>query len=157
MQDRKEIVQLIVHAADLSAQALDSKDTAYEFGQRCLREFHKQCGREGDLGIEESGFMKGLDKPLQQAKAQLGFISFVLLPLWADFAAIFSSMTVSARTSALFVLLPLWVAFAAVLRRRTVEASLSQVFLPCLPTAIKPEVSPGWSAISQEGCSCLRA
>mmetsp|Transcript_64562 Transcript_64562/g.158924 ORF Transcript_64562/g.158924 Transcript_64562/m.158924 type:complete len:86 (+) Transcript_64562:83-340(+) len=36
--------------------------------------------------------MKNLDKPLQQAKAQLGFISFVLVPLWADFAAVFSGM-----------------------------------------------------------------
>eukprot|EP00281_Chroomonas_sp_CCMP1168_P030400 CAMPEP_0206255310 /NCGR_PEP_ID=MMETSP0047_2-20121206/24177_1 /ASSEMBLY_ACC=CAM_ASM_000192 /TAXON_ID=195065 /ORGANISM="Chroomonas mesostigmatica_cf, Strain CCMP1168" /LENGTH=493 /DNA_ID=CAMNT_0053681697 /DNA_START=70 /DNA_END=1552 /DNA_ORIENTATION=- len=92
LDDRRELVQVVVHAADLSAQALDSKETAYQFGQRCLREFHYQCRKEGDLGVEESGFMKNLDKPLQQAKAQLGFISFVLVPLWADFAAVFSGM-----------------------------------------------------------------
>ena len=79
--DRLELVKAIVHASDLSGQAMEP-EVAYSFGKGVLAEFHQQATREAQEKLPETPFMKNLDDTLQQAKAQLGFINFVVEPLW---------------------------------------------------------------------------
>lgn len=79
--DRLELVKAIVHASDLSGQAMEP-EVAYLFGQGVLAEFHEQATREVLEKLPQTPFMKNLDDKLHQAKAQLGFINFVVEPLW---------------------------------------------------------------------------
>jgi hypothetical protein len=50
--------------------------------QGVLTEFHAQATREVMEKLPETPHMKNLDDTLQQAKAQLGFLNFVVEPLW---------------------------------------------------------------------------
>ncbi len=85
--DCVELVQAILHAADLSAQSMPPS-VAYKFGQGVIEEFHNQFLRERREKLPESGFMKDLHKPLAQAKAQLGFLQYVVAPLWQAFSMV---------------------------------------------------------------------
>jgi hypothetical protein len=85
--DRIELVQAIVHAADLSAQSMPAC-VAYKFGRGVLEEFHNQYLRERREKLPESLFMKDLHQPLAQAKAQLGFLQYVVGPLWEAFSKV---------------------------------------------------------------------
>ena len=69
-EDRIEIVEAIVHAADLSGQALPQA-VAYEFGRRVLKEFHSQSLQEKRDNLPVTAFMTNLDDVLVQAKVQL--------------------------------------------------------------------------------------
>ncbi len=77
-----------MHAADLSGQTLQ-KDIAYSFGRGVLREFHSQSRLERAEKLAATPFMKNLHLPLMQAKAQLGFLNFVVEPLWNCLGVIF--------------------------------------------------------------------
>eukprot|EP00282_Hemiselmis_andersenii_P002848 CAMPEP_0114129220 /NCGR_PEP_ID=MMETSP0043_2-20121206/11358_1 /TAXON_ID=464988 /ORGANISM="Hemiselmis andersenii, Strain CCMP644" /LENGTH=511 /DNA_ID=CAMNT_0001222479 /DNA_START=413 /DNA_END=1945 /DNA_ORIENTATION=+ len=90
-EDRVFLVRSIVHTADLSGQAMP-KEVAYKFGAGVLTEFHHQYCKEAQLSLPLSGWMKDLDLALGQAKSQLGFITFVVLPLWASMGTIFTSL-----------------------------------------------------------------
>jgi hypothetical protein len=85
--DCVELVQAILHAADLSAQSMP-RCVAYKFGQGVIEEFHNQYLRERREKLPESAFMKDLHKPLAQAKAQLGFLQYVVGPLWLAFSMV---------------------------------------------------------------------
>lgn len=91
LEDRIFLVRSIVHTADLSGQAMP-KDVAYKFGGGVLTEFHHQYCLEAERNLPLSGWMKDLDHPIGQAKSQLGFITFVVLPLWASMGTIFCSL-----------------------------------------------------------------
>ena len=86
-EDRLEIVEAIVHAADLSGQALPQA-VAYEFGRRVLKEFHSQSQREKRDHLPVTAFMTNLDDILVQAKVQLGFLNYVVEPLWNSLSCI---------------------------------------------------------------------
>jgi len=86
--DRLELVKAIVHAADLSGQALEP-EVAYNFGKGVLAEFHAQATRESTEKLPQTPHMKNLDDTLQQAKAQLGFLNFVVEPLWNNLSCVF--------------------------------------------------------------------
>ena len=47
-----------------------------------LREFYLQSEREAREDLPQTAFMKDLDNVLTQAKLQLGFLNFVVEPLW---------------------------------------------------------------------------
>ena len=68
------------------------KEVAYKFGGGVLTEFHLQYCLEAERNLPLSGWMKDLDLPIGQAKSQLGFITFVVLPLWASMGTIFESL-----------------------------------------------------------------
>lgn len=87
-QDRLKLIRAIVHAADLSGQVLE-KDTAYSFGRGVLTEFHLQSQHERMEKLPATPFMQNLHLPLAQAKAQLGFLNFVVEPLWNNLCMIF--------------------------------------------------------------------
>ncbi|EKX32100.1 hypothetical protein GUITHDRAFT_148851 [Guillardia theta CCMP2712] len=91
-RDRVELVQAIVHCADLSGQTLEP-EVAYQFGRGVMEEFHIQSQREKNENLMETPFMKGLHKPLAQAKAQLGFLHYVVGPLWKSLAIIFPQLS----------------------------------------------------------------
>jgi len=89
---RREFLKGIVHASDLSGQALPPA-IACQFGKRVLEEFHTQHEREVRENLVESAFMKDLHLPLAQAKTQLGFLHYVAGPLWAAISTLFPDFT----------------------------------------------------------------
>ena len=58
-------------------------------------EFQEQAERERELNIPVLPFMQGLDDPTKRYKAQVGFIDFVMSPLWTGVEQLFPQMKVS--------------------------------------------------------------
>ncbi|EKX50309.1 hypothetical protein GUITHDRAFT_151277 [Guillardia theta CCMP2712] len=90
--DRLELFKAVVHCADLSGQVMEAP-VAYSFGRAVLEEFHQQAQREKMENLQESAFMKNLHEPLAQAKTQLGFLHYVVGPLWKCMADLFPQVT----------------------------------------------------------------
>eukprot|EP00287_Rhodomonas_sp_CCMP768_P027732 CAMPEP_0202846812 /NCGR_PEP_ID=MMETSP1389-20130828/73842_1 /ASSEMBLY_ACC=CAM_ASM_000865 /TAXON_ID=302021 /ORGANISM="Rhodomonas sp., Strain CCMP768" /LENGTH=158 /DNA_ID=CAMNT_0049524429 /DNA_START=9 /DNA_END=485 /DNA_ORIENTATION=+ len=91
MFDRKELVEAIVHSADLSGQVMD-KPYALESGKMVMMEFHRQHLREVAERLPVTPFMAKLTDPLEQAKCQLGFLVYVVVPLWRAMAEVFPDL-----------------------------------------------------------------
>ena len=53
------------------------------------REFDLQSKKEAELGLPVTPFMSGLDDELKIQQLQFGFVSNIVLPLWASVAACF--------------------------------------------------------------------
>jgi hypothetical protein len=151
LDDRIFLVRSIVHTADLSGQAM-SKEVAYKFGGGVLTEFHHQFCLEAERDLPLSGWMKDLDKPIGQAKSQLGFITFVVLPLWTSMGTITPSLKpqverVRARMEEIdFDRLDQWEGFVKGLEPCKEKSTLEQG--PETPSA-----QPGTEAQLKEGLS----
>lgn len=89
--DRKQLVETIVHAADLSGQCMD-KYYALESGKMIMMEFHRQHLREVAEDLPITPFMANLHTPFEQARCQLGFLVYVVAPLWRAMAAVFPEL-----------------------------------------------------------------
>jgi hypothetical protein len=81
------LLKMLVHCADLSGQALDT-DLAQEWGIKVMQEFQQQSQKEEEKGLPLTPIMKGLEDPARQHQEQLGFIQFVVLPLFQTMSAI---------------------------------------------------------------------
>ena len=151
LDDRIFLVRSIVHTADLSGQAM-SKEVAYKFGGGVLTEFHHQFLLEAQRDLPLSGWMKDLDKPIGQAKSQLGFITFVVLPLWTSMGTITPSLKpqverVRARMEEIdFDNLDQWEGFV-----KGLEPCIQKNTLERGPEA--PSAQPGTEAQLKEGLS----
>lgn len=63
---------------------------AWVFYQRCMTEFAAQSEAEEQLNMPVTPFMSGLHDPRVSAQGQVGFIEFVVLPLWRACSAVLS-------------------------------------------------------------------
>lgn len=79
---RKLLIELIVHCADLSGQAL-KRELALEWGDRVLKEFDNQVKLEQEHGVPVTQFMTGLDNMLTRFNVQIGFVSTFIIPQWS--------------------------------------------------------------------------
>lgn len=75
------MLKLIIHAADLSGQALPL-EIARQWGSRIIQEFRSQAEKEKSLGLSVAPFMENLTTERNTTNLQVNFINFVLLPLW---------------------------------------------------------------------------
>lgn len=79
---RKLLIELIVHCADLSGQAL-KRELALEWGNRVLIEFDQQVQHEKEFGVPVTTFMTGLDNMHTRYNVQIGFVSTFIIPQWS--------------------------------------------------------------------------
>jgi hypothetical protein len=56
------------------------------------KEFEAQAATEEKLGLPVAPFMKNLNDPKVRGKCQLGFIDFVLTPLWSELKTVFPQL-----------------------------------------------------------------
>jgi GAF domain-containing protein len=85
---RKDLVGQVVHAADLSGQVLPL-DMAKVWGNRCLAEFIHQADLEKTNGYPVTEYMASLQTELQRNRAQMGFVSNIVIPLWTALSSCF--------------------------------------------------------------------
>ncbi|KRX08646.1 hypothetical protein PPERSA_03517 [Pseudocohnilembus persalinus] len=82
LEYNKQLLQgMIIHAADFTGGAKDI-ETSMEWSIRCNQEFKNQYDLEGQIGIEQTVFMKDLHKIDVLAKGEKGFFKMLVLPLW---------------------------------------------------------------------------
>lgn len=74
------LVETFLHAADISNPFMPPVN-AVRWSTAVFTEFSLQVEDERRLGIPVTGFMDGLHTPLAKAKAQGGFMDFVVFPL----------------------------------------------------------------------------
>eukprot|EP00658_Telonema_sp_P-2_P056303 TRINITY_DN44767_c0_g1_i1.p1 TRINITY_DN44767_c0_g1~~TRINITY_DN44767_c0_g1_i1.p1 ORF type:complete len:311 (+),score=78.66 TRINITY_DN44767_c0_g1_i1:42-974(+) len=84
--DRVALVASLVHASDLSGQAL-CEELAAVWGDRCLQEFKAQAELEALLNLDVS--MDGRDMPSKRASMQHNFCTNIVRPLYELLADIF--------------------------------------------------------------------
>ncbi|KAF4670905.1 hypothetical protein FOZ61_007915 [Perkinsus olseni] len=81
-ESRPTLLQGIVHAADIS-NPLMPYDEYYNWSYRVVSEYYRQAEAERMEGLPFAPFMAHRpDDTLELAKLQVGFISFVVSPLW---------------------------------------------------------------------------
>ncbi|CAK4370705.1 unnamed protein product [Aphanomyces euteiches] len=89
--NRMLVMELIVHASDLSAQALPYK-LALKWGERALDEFQSQAREEADMHLTVAPFMENLENKGTRLKVQSNFICYVLQPLWMSYGQLVPSL-----------------------------------------------------------------
>ena len=86
---RRKMLRMCLHCADVSNPTKDFQ--VYEkWAHLVMEEFYQQGDRERELGIAISPFMDR-NKP-QVAKCQLGFIKFIVRPLYMSFCELVTSL-----------------------------------------------------------------
>eukprot|EP00331_Platyophrya_macrostoma_P030302 CAMPEP_0176443124 /NCGR_PEP_ID=MMETSP0127-20121128/22232_1 /TAXON_ID=938130 /ORGANISM="Platyophrya macrostoma, Strain WH" /LENGTH=556 /DNA_ID=CAMNT_0017828285 /DNA_START=20 /DNA_END=1690 /DNA_ORIENTATION=- len=80
-QDIQLVTGYFVHAADLSGPAKNF-DLAYLWAVRVNQEFTNQVNEEKELGLPLTKHMMNLQDPKIMAKNEIGFMKFVIKPLW---------------------------------------------------------------------------
>ncbi|RHZ06680.1 hypothetical protein DYB26_010595, partial [Aphanomyces astaci] len=92
--NRMVVMELIVHASDLSAQALPYK-LAFKWGDRALDEFQNQAREEADMNLPVAPFMENLESKGARLSVQSNFICYVLQPLWTSYGLLVPQMRLS--------------------------------------------------------------
>ena len=83
----KQLVELLVHAADLSNPTLPSFPVVQTWALKVCDEFTAQAAAERAAGFPCAPHMEGLATLPAIAKLQLGFIDYVCSPLWVALTA----------------------------------------------------------------------
>ena len=83
---------VLVHGADVSAQLYPFR-VAQIWEKKVSAEFQAQGEEESRLGIPVLDFMQGLDDPNTRIKKHLGFLDFVMAPLWKGIKNIIPQLT----------------------------------------------------------------
>eukprot|EP00002_Diphylleia_rotans_P025002 TRINITY_DN4939_c0_g2_i2.p1 TRINITY_DN4939_c0_g2~~TRINITY_DN4939_c0_g2_i2.p1 ORF type:complete len:1059 (-),score=186.23 TRINITY_DN4939_c0_g2_i2:408-3584(-) len=89
-EDRQFLVNIILHSSDLCNPILPT-ERAYCWATRVLQEFNDQAKRERELSMPVAAFMEKSDE-VSKANLNIGFIKYVVSPLWTRFAEIFPSL-----------------------------------------------------------------
>jgi len=91
-EDPQFVMNVCIHAADLSAQVL-TWDVARKWEERICQEFVAQAAKEVELGFTPEPFMHfHMDDLKQRGKLQRDFVDFVLRPLWEPYAQLEPSL-----------------------------------------------------------------
>jgi len=91
-EDPQFLMSVCVHAADLSAQALDW-EVAKKWEERICQEFREQAAKEVEMGFTPEPFMQfKMEDMKQRGKLQRDFVDFVLRPLWEPYAQLEPSL-----------------------------------------------------------------
>ena len=80
-EDRQLVLNLVVHSSDLSAQVMDFS-IAELWEARVTAEFIAQNEMETALGVTVTPLMMGLQDQQKRYEKHLGFLQFVMQPLW---------------------------------------------------------------------------
>ncbi|KAE8892503.1 hypothetical protein PF005_g4498 [Phytophthora fragariae] len=86
---------IIIHAADLSGQALPYTQ-AVRWGMRVLSEFQQQAKNEAEMHVPVESFMTILHHAKTRVTVQLNFINYVLRPIWLPLATLCPAIRVYA-------------------------------------------------------------
>ena len=89
--NRRTLIGHIVHCADLSGQTM-KLEIAQKWGNALMLEFAAQSSKEVELGLPVTPFMQGLDSELNKLQLQYGFVSNIVVPLWAALSASFPEL-----------------------------------------------------------------
>lgn len=74
---------MITHTADFFGVA-QKFDLSKEWSLRVNLEFQAQYKEEAELGLPQTPYLKDLDKMDVLAKSEIGFIKFIVRPLWLN-------------------------------------------------------------------------
>eukprot|EP01138_Halocafeteria_seosinensis_P005938 gb/GECG01006070.1/.p1 GENE.gb/GECG01006070.1/~~gb/GECG01006070.1/.p1 ORF type:complete len:1086 (+),score=132.48 gb/GECG01006070.1/:1-3258(+) len=83
--DRLQLIEAVVHTADLSAQAAPYS-VAKQWGEMVISEFQREAEKFKLAGMEDSTpvFMKSLETTYDRSNLQASFVEKVVLPLWEN-------------------------------------------------------------------------
>lgn len=82
LSERRSCAGVLLHAADISNPVLPNFELARNWAERITQEFRNQYRNEQDAGLPVTKMWAGLDEPLAFYKSQVGFIGFIVAPLW---------------------------------------------------------------------------
>ena len=80
-KDHLKLAQLLAHLADL-AHPCKTFDVYSQWSKKVCQEFTAQYNEEIERGMPLTEFMKDLDKPVTYYKNEIGFLVYVIRPLW---------------------------------------------------------------------------
>jgi hypothetical protein len=91
-ENRKIVLQSIVHSADLANPVMGTK-SCYEWAFRVVEEMYEQGRLEERDGFVVAPFMKHPPtETVEFAKLQMSFVEFIVAPLWRSMALVWPSL-----------------------------------------------------------------
>lgn len=87
---KKLLSGIVIHGADLYS-ATKPNLIMRTWSDRINQEFLNQTNDEERLGIPVTAYMKELDKEHSRVKSEIGFIKFILRPLWNEIQNFFEN------------------------------------------------------------------
>lgn len=81
---------MLIHSSDF-AGSIKNFPVCYSWSQLVNEEFKRQSLREAELNIPLSPFMINLDDPLVFSKNEMGFLKFMVQPLYKSLDSAFSN------------------------------------------------------------------
>mmetsp|Transcript_43533 Transcript_43533/g.100211 ORF Transcript_43533/g.100211 Transcript_43533/m.100211 type:complete len:1079 (-) Transcript_43533:96-3332(-) len=80
-ETRQKLVELVLHAADIGSAFMPSHISC-RFTTFLMEEFTAQVEQERALGLPVTAFMDGMDNQAMAARSQIGFLDFVVRPMF---------------------------------------------------------------------------
>jgi cAMP-specific phosphodiesterase 4 len=85
---------MLIHSSDFGASTKEF-EVCREWSRLVNEEFMNQSKKEAELGIPQSPFMLNLDNELVMAKNELGFLKFMVQPLYKSLSESFAGESIS--------------------------------------------------------------
>lgn len=89
----KTLTELLVHSADISNPVLPAFESVHAWAALVCAEFSAQVALEKAAGLPFAPHMDGLTTDAAIAKLQVGFIDFVVSPLWTAIGTILPELS----------------------------------------------------------------
>merc|ERR1719316_1985231 len=84
LEDRRTLCGILLHSVDISNPLLPKFDLSERWAQKINKEFLMQLDREKEQGLPITKMWEGLDTPYGFFKSQVGFVDFIVAPLWKN-------------------------------------------------------------------------
>lgn len=136
------LAECLIHAADLSNPVLPAFPTVYKWAIMVCDEFTQQVTREQAAGYPFAPHMVGLSTPQAIAKLQLGFVDYVVSPLWMAIATALPELADAG---------------AHLSRNRAAWKAIVDGGAPPGEGGAEPDAAPGKAALCESGRSAASA
>merc|ERR1712039_438593 len=96
---RRTLAGVLLHSADISNPLIPKFSVCRKWAERITQEFVGQYQKELELSLPPTQMWATVDKPLGFYKSQVGFIGFIVSPLWDVVNAMFPDVNEASQLS----------------------------------------------------------
>merc|ERR1712224_714770 len=90
--ERRNVAGVLLHAVDISNPLLPKFELYEVWARRITEEFQSQYKKEQELGLPLTKMWENLGTPVGFYASQIGFVDFLVTPLWNSVLAIFPEL-----------------------------------------------------------------
>merc|ERR1712039_851272 len=82
LEDRRSVTGVLLHSVDISNPLLPKFELCEQWACKINEEFINQFKNEKAQGLPVTKMWEDIDNPVGFCKSQIGFVDFIVAPLW---------------------------------------------------------------------------